>query len=150
MVLLSYLCKGLICCWYIVPSISRESAHVSHNQCQTFTASTQELFSMHTSHWLKWGFYMFKGSRSGAVLANDPCLHSRGQGENSWLSNSITRTPYTAFFIPFWFYIANDYPHKEGDKLFFSQGITKPFFFSFSLLHSDSWEFSPTKVSQFI
>lgn len=52
--------------------------------CHTITvrhlqAQPQLLFSMHRSHWLKWDFYKFKGSRIGAAPANDPCLHSWGQ-----------------------------------------------------------------------
>lgn len=95
------------------------------------------------------GLYMFKGSRIGAngVSANDPCLHSRGQNKNSWLSNSITWTPYTPFFIPFWSYIANDCPHQERTRLF-SFRLSQKLFYSFSLLHSSSWEFNLPKVSR--
>lgn len=120
--------------------------------CHTITvrhlqAQPQLLFSMHRSHWLKWDFYMFKGSRIGAAPANDPCLHSWGQ---KWKLLTFKQHHWDSLhhiFHPFLVLCSQLLSSSRRAQLFFTQGVTK-LFFPFSLLQSGSWEFSSPKVSR--
>lgn len=101
--------------------------------CHTITvrhlqAQPLLLFSMHRSHWLKWDFYMFKGSRIGAAPANDPCLHSWGQ---KWKLLTFKQHHWDSLhhiFHPFLVLCSQLLSSSRRAQLFFNQGVTKLFF----------------------